>query len=133
MRWSFSITRPGKRLTQQIKYRIPFVDIFSFISTNLVKTMKIIGAWRPEEMSTRKGCDIAYFIVRMRRFFGKDWCLTLYCPESDKLVVQPNFDFNLRRDHQENFLWPSLLWVGRRKKTILAMWQKTAKKWIRAV
>ena len=29
------------------------------------------------------------------------------------------FDFNLRRDHQKNFLWASRLWVGRRKEPIL--------------
>ena len=30
-----------------------------------------------------------------------------------------NFDFNLRRDHQKNFLLASRLWVGRRKEPIL--------------
>ena len=30
-----------------------------------------------------------------------------------------NFDFNLRRDRQKNFLWASRLWVGRRKEPIL--------------
>ena len=29
------------------------------------------------------------------------------------------FDFNLRRDHQKNFLWASRLWVGRRKEPVL--------------
>ena len=29
------------------------------------------------------------------------------------------FDFNLRRNHQKNFLWASRLWVGRRKEPIL--------------
>ena len=30
-----------------------------------------------------------------------------------------NFDFNMRRDHQKNFLWASRLWVGGRKELIL--------------
>ena len=34
-------------------------------------------------------------------------------------TLDQNFDFNLRRDHQKNFLWASRLWVGRRKEPIL--------------
>ena len=33
--------------------------------------------------------------------------------------LSKNFDFNLRRDHQKNFLWASRLWVGRQKEPIL--------------
>ena len=42
-----------------------------------------------------------------------DTVLTHYCHSAK------NFDFNLRRDHQKNFLWASRLWVGRRKEPIL--------------
>ena len=38
----------------------------------------------------------------------------LYMPLSAKF-----FYFNLRRDHQKNFLWASRLWVRRRKEPIL--------------
>ena len=42
--------------------------------------------------------------------------------------LSKNFDFNLRRDHQKNFLWASRLWVGRRKEPILGYVPKTTKK-----
>ena len=38
------------------------------------------------------------------------------------------FDFNLRRDHQKNFLWASRLWVGRRKEPILGYVPKSDEK-----
>ena len=38
------------------------------------------------------------------------------------------FDFNLRRDHQKNFLWASRLWVGRRKEPILGYVPKNDEK-----
>ena len=38
------------------------------------------------------------------------------------------FDFNLRRDHQKNFLWASRLWVGRRKEPILGYVPKNEEK-----
>ena len=34
-------------------------------------------------------------------------------------TLDQNFDFNLRRDHQKNFIWASRLWVGTRKQPIL--------------
>ena len=34
------------------------------------------------------------------------------------------FDFNLRRDHQKNFLWASRLWVVRRKDPFLGYVRK---------
>ena len=38
------------------------------------------------------------------------------------------FDFNLRREHQKNFLWASRLWVGRRKEPILGYVSKNDEK-----
>ena len=38
------------------------------------------------------------------------------------------FDFNLRRDHQKNFLWASRLGVGRRKEPILGYVPKNDEK-----
>ena len=35
------------------------------------------------------------------------------------LFTEISILFNLRRDHQKNFLWASRLWVGRRKEPIL--------------
>ena len=45
--------------------------------------------------------------------------LTHYCLTGTFLPAVPKFWFNLRRDHQKNFLWVSWLWVGRRKEPIL--------------
>ena len=42
--------------------------------------------------------------------------------------LSKNFDFNLRRDHQKNFLWASRLWVGRRKDPILGYVAKNYEK-----
>ena len=42
--------------------------------------------------------------------------------------LSKNFDFNLRRDHQKNFLWASRLWVGRRKEPILGYVPKNYEK-----
>ena len=39
-----------------------------------------------------------------------------------------NFDINLRKDHQTNFLWAPWLWVGRRKDPILGYVQKNDEK-----
>ena len=39
-----------------------------------------------------------------------------------------NFNFNLRRNHQKNFLWASHLWVGRRKEPILGYVPKNDEK-----
>ena len=38
------------------------------------------------------------------------------------------FDFNLRRDHQKNFLWASRLWVGSHKEPILGYVPKNDEK-----
>ena len=43
-----------------------------------------------------------------------------------------DFYFNLRRDHQKNFLWPSRLWVGRRNEHILGYAPKNYEKIIPA-
>ena len=40
----------------------------------------------------------------------------IVCPYG---TVKQKFDFNLRSDHEKNFLWASRLWVGRRKEPIL--------------
>ena len=46
-----------------------------------------------------------------------------------------NFNFNLRRDPQKNFLWASHLWVGRRKEPILGPEKRRKKvfghKWVK--
>ena len=42
--------------------------------------------------------------------------------------LSKTFDFNLRRDHQKNFLWASRLWVSRRKEPILGYFPKNDEK-----
>ena len=44
-----------------------------------------------------------------------------------------NFVFKIRRVHQNNFLWASRLWIGRRKKTYLRLCAEKRQKRIQAV
>ena len=50
-------------------------------------------------------------------------------PYQDEFVLYcQNFNFEIRRDHQKNFLWASRLWVGRRKEPILGYVPKNDEK-----
>ena len=56
----------------------------------------------------------------MYRYYFSSGYLNPLLPNGKHLFPQcQNFDFNLRRDHQKNFLWASRLWVGRRKEPTL--------------
>ena len=59
---------------------------------------------------------LPYFCVWRTKNFS---ILTPYCLTGTFLPQYQNFDLNLKRDHQKNFLRASRLWVGRRKEPIL--------------
>ena len=44
------------------------------------------------------------------------------------VAIEKNFNFEIRRDHQKNFLWASRLWVSRRKEPILSYAPKNNEK-----
>ena len=74
----------------------------------------------------RSHCGTITFIHTFNLTFW--FILTHYCLSLHKKTQCQNFDFNLRRDHQKNFLLASRLWVGRRKEPILGYVPKNYEK-----
>ena len=58
--------------------------------------------------------------------------LTLNCPVSQMLHIEPNFLFQFKKGSPKNFLWASRLWVGRQQEHTLGYITKTCEKRIRA-